>query len=255
MPDKYRELVERDDPDRRLRAGRQTSKVLELGSHHFWAADPWVQRGLRHTHADPRDQILAASARLFVGQGYAGTSTRDIAEAVGRRQASLYYHFAGKPGILAELLEMTVRPMLDRVGDLAQIESPEAALYLLALHDAESLAMLMHNIGMLPVCPDVSQTPEAQEYAAARGRLREAYGSLGISCGSPAVTDIVARLQLDELILNVVESVIGTRTSGDAVTNKELRGVAATSLRVCGVPQAQIDAAEKAAVATMDQSP
>ncbi|NYI77100.1 TetR family transcriptional regulator [Nocardioides albertanoniae] len=205
------------------------------------------------THADPRDQILAVSARLFVGQGYAGTSTRDIAEAVGIRQASLYYHFAGKPGILAELLEMTVRPALDRVGDLARIESPEAALYLLAFHDAESLATLMHNIGMLPACPDVSQTPEAREYAAARGQLREAYGSLGISCGSQAVTDTVAMLQLGELILNAVESVIGTRASGDTVTNKELHGVAVSSLRICGVPQAQIEVAAKVAVAAVGQ--
>ncbi|WP_406023804.1 TetR/AcrR family transcriptional regulator [Nocardioides sp. NBC_00850] len=205
------------------------------------------------THADPRDQILAVSARLFVGQGYAGTSTRDIAEAVGIRQASLYYHFAGKPGILAELLEMTVRPALDRAGDLAQIESPEAALYLLALHDADSLATLMHNIGMLPACPDVSQTPEAQEYAAARRQLREAYGSLAVECGSQDVTDTIAIRQLGDLILSVVESVIATRASGDRVTHMELHAVAASALRVCGVPQAQIEVAEKVAGVMLDQ--
>ncbi|MGH3971821.1 MAG: TetR/AcrR family transcriptional regulator [Pseudonocardiaceae bacterium] len=195
------------------------------------------------------------SAHLFVDQGYAGTSTRDIAEAVGIRQASLYYHFAGKPEILAELLEMTVRPALDRVGDLDQIESPEAALYLLALHDAASLATLMHNIGKLPGCPDIAKTPEAQEYASARGQLRQAYGSLAVSCGSQAVIDTISLLQLGNLILSNVESVIATRAAGDTVTPKELHAIAASILRLCGVPHAQIEVAAKVTSAAPDQQP
>ncbi|MER7557332.1 TetR/AcrR family transcriptional regulator [Nocardioides sp. NPDC126508] len=205
------------------------------------------------TQADPRDHILAVSARLFVGHGYAGTSTRDIAEAVGIRQASLYYHFAGKDGILSELLEMTVRTALDSVGDLDQVESPEAALYLLSLRDAQALATLMHNIGMLPRCPDVSQSPAALEYAEVRRQLREAYGSLGICCSSQSVIDTISRRQLGELILNNVESVIGTRATGDVVTRKELHAVAAASLRICGVPRAQIEVARKVAVVMLDQ--
>lgn len=204
------------------------------------------------TAADPKDQILAAAARLFVDGSYAGTATRHIAEAVGMRQASLYYHFAGKPGILAELLEMTVRPALDRVGDLDQVESPEAALYLLALHDATSLATLMHNIGMLPGCPDVAQTPEARDYAEARSELREVYASLAASCGSEDVIDTIGLRQLGDLILTAVESVIGTRASGDAVTHMELHGIAASILRVCGVPQPQIEVAAKVATAAFD---
>jgi len=204
------------------------------------------------TRADPREHILAVAGRLFVDRSYAGTSTRHIAEAVGIRQASLYYHFAGKPGILAELLEMTVRPALDIVGDLGQMESPEAALYLLAFHDSRSLARLPHNIGMLPRCPDVAATPEARDYAAVRRELQETYGSLGFACGSTDVTETIALLQLGELILDLVESVIGTRASGDAVTTGDLRAIAASSLRVCGVPQAQIEVAEKVAAAALD---
>ena len=200
------------------------------------------------TSAHPRDEILAVAAHLFVDQGYAGTSTRDIAEFVGIRQASLYYHFAGKPEILAELLEMTVRPALDRVGDLDQVESPEAALYLLALHDATSLATLMHNIGKLPGCPDVAKTPEAQKYASARGQLRQAYGSLAVSCGSQDVTDTIDLLQLGNLILSNIESVIATRAEGGTVTTKELHAIATSSLRLCGVPQALIEVAAKAAI-------
>src|SRR5690606_6446151 len=54
----------------------------------------------------PREQVLEAAALLFTSKGFAATSTREIAEAVGIRQASLYYHFAGKDEILAALLAM-----------------------------------------------------------------------------------------------------------------------------------------------------
>ena len=43
----------------------------------------------------PREQILEVAARLFTSKGYAATSTREIAEAVGIRQASLYYRDDG----------------------------------------------------------------------------------------------------------------------------------------------------------------
>lgn len=49
----------------------------------------------------PREEILDAAAGLFVDRGFEGTSTREIAEAVGIRQASVYYHFpSGKDEIL-----------------------------------------------------------------------------------------------------------------------------------------------------------
>jgi len=40
-----------------------------------------------------REEILEAAGDLFVRQGYSGTSTREIADAVGCTKAALYYHF------------------------------------------------------------------------------------------------------------------------------------------------------------------
>lgn len=91
----------------------------------------------------PRDQILDASARLFVHQGFAATSTREIAERVGIRQASIYYHFpSGKDEILGELLEKSVRPTVDKVAQIEGMcppEAPETALYVLMLLDVRTL--------------------------------------------------------------------------------------------------------------------
>ena len=60
----------------------------------------------------PRAEILNAAAELLRPPGLAATTTRQIADRVGIRQASLYYHFAGKDEILLELLTQSVRPSL-----------------------------------------------------------------------------------------------------------------------------------------------
>ena len=51
-----------------------------------------------------REEILDASSELFTTQGFATTSTHQIADAVGIRQASLYYHFPSKTEIFLALL-------------------------------------------------------------------------------------------------------------------------------------------------------
>ena len=51
-----------------------------------------------------RELILLHAARLFAIRGYHGTSTREIAAAVGMRQPSLFHHFASKLAIVEALL-------------------------------------------------------------------------------------------------------------------------------------------------------
>src|ERR1700749_4660992 len=65
-----------------------------------------------------RDEILDAAAELFTSLGYASTSTRRIADAVGVRQASLYHHFATKDDILDALLCGTLDEALRLAGEL-----------------------------------------------------------------------------------------------------------------------------------------
>jgi AcrR family transcriptional regulator len=53
-----------------------------------------------------RDLIIEEASRLFVEQGYAATSVRQIAEAVGCTEAALYYHFKdGKRELLQAVFE------------------------------------------------------------------------------------------------------------------------------------------------------
>ncbi len=47
-----------------------------------------------------RAELLRAAARLFVERGFDATTTRDIAEAVGMRSGSPFYHFRSKQELL-----------------------------------------------------------------------------------------------------------------------------------------------------------
>jgi AcrR family transcriptional regulator len=77
---------------------------------------PSVTAG-RHT----RRRIIEVSLGLFAEKGFAGTSIRDIAGAVGIRTSTLYGHFPTKEHILAELSEEGHRAHLG--GLVAAVEA------------------------------------------------------------------------------------------------------------------------------------
>ena len=52
------------------------------------------------SEASRREELLRVAARLFVEKGFAATTTRDIAEAVGMRSGSPFYHFRSKQDLL-----------------------------------------------------------------------------------------------------------------------------------------------------------
>src|SRR5688572_14180620 len=58
-----------------------------------------------------RGRILDESAALFLRRGYNATSLREIADAVGMKAGSLYYHFASKEDLLVEILERGMEVM------------------------------------------------------------------------------------------------------------------------------------------------
>lgn len=63
-------------------------------------------RGTGRATAAPEErqnQILNAAARLFVKQGYAGTSIRDIAQQVGLLAGSVYHHFPSKEDLFVAI--------------------------------------------------------------------------------------------------------------------------------------------------------
>ena len=200
--------------------------------------------------ASPRDQVLNVAADLFVTRGFAATSTREIAERVGIRQASLYYHFAGKDEILAELLQRSVRPTVDKVAKIEALVPPEThetALYLLALIDIRTFAEAPHNVGVLYGLPEVTSNEIYAQFHDVRQELVDAYGRHGLRVASPAVTaDTEARL-LGEMLIHSIEVVASIRTAGMVVTPESATSIAASCLRKCGVAEQAVSHARSTA--------
>jgi AcrR family transcriptional regulator len=61
-----------------------------------------------------RQALLAAAARLFRVQGFAATSTRDIAAAVGMHSGSPFYHFKSKGALLCAVMEEGMHRAIER---------------------------------------------------------------------------------------------------------------------------------------------
>ncbi|HMO44689.1 MAG TPA: TetR/AcrR family transcriptional regulator [Rubrivivax sp.] len=79
-----------------------------------------------------RQQLLHAAARLFRRQGFAATTTRDIAAAAGMRSGSPFYHFENKAALLFAVMEQGMRAALQcQAAALQRVPSgaaPEEAL-------------------------------------------------------------------------------------------------------------------------------
>ena len=84
--------------------------------------------------------LLDEAARLFRAQGFHGTSIRDIVRAVDMLPGSLYYHFAGKEDLLAEVYAEGVRRISERVSAaVAAKTDPWARLEAACIAHLESL--------------------------------------------------------------------------------------------------------------------
>lgn len=62
-----------------------------------------------------REAIRDAAMHLFGNQGYAGTSMRDIANAVGVLPGSLYAHIQSKEALLVEIVSDGIGRFLDAI--------------------------------------------------------------------------------------------------------------------------------------------
>jgi AcrR family transcriptional regulator len=91
---------------------------------------------------DTRQRILDIAVDLFIEQGYAGTSVRDISERLGMTKGSLYYHFASKE----EVLNALVAPLLE---DLDQFVLDAAAAGKIDRDLLERLVNLLDEHGVL----------------------------------------------------------------------------------------------------------
>jgi AcrR family transcriptional regulator len=191
--------------------------------------------------ATARDEILDAAAELFTTQGYASTSTRSIADAVGVRQSSLYHHFKTKDEILEHLLEGTVsgglrfaRAVAAEAAVTAEAAGDVAAgsrLHAVALYDGTQLCSARWNLGILYHLPEVRSARFAQ-FLADRQELRGLYGQLGAGLSAAGGTE--SRGAGGDFTFRLVESLISLRADGLATAGSPL-DAADAGLVLCGL--------------------
>ena len=67
-------------------------------------------------HTDTRQRALDVALELFTEQGYEKTSLREIADRLGIKKASLYYHFPSKEALLAGIMDNLLAPVDELVA-------------------------------------------------------------------------------------------------------------------------------------------
>jgi AcrR family transcriptional regulator len=186
--------------------------------------------------ATARDEILDAAAELFTTQGFANTSTRSIADAVGIRQSSLYHHFKTKDDILEELLTGTVSGGLKFARAVAAVPQAEALagsrLHAVALYDGIQLCNARWNLGVLYHLPEARSARFAR-FLADRKELRRLYAALGAGL-PPAGECAVLDANPGDLAFRLVESLINLRADGMATDASPLQAADA-GLLLCGL--------------------
>lgn len=96
--------------------------------------EPKRARGRPRKTVDERDdgnrrpELLKAAAQLFRRQGFAATTTRDIAAAAGMQSGSPFYHFKSKDALLYAVMEEGMHSALARQAAAleASVKNPKA---------------------------------------------------------------------------------------------------------------------------------
>jgi AcrR family transcriptional regulator len=79
------------------------------------------------SEAQTRTRILQAARRLFASQGFDGTTTRDLAQAAGVAEGTLFRHFPNKKAVLVEVATSGwVEILTDLLTELSEMGSYKA---------------------------------------------------------------------------------------------------------------------------------
>jgi AcrR family transcriptional regulator len=111
-----------------------------------------------------RTRILNAAQRLFASLGYDGTTTRDLAQAAGVAEGTLFRHFANKKGILIEVATQGwVEILTDLLTELSEMGSYKAVAQVMR----RRMWNFQKNADMMRVC-----FMEAQFHPELRDRIQ-----------------------------------------------------------------------------------
>lgn len=167
---------------------------------------------------DPAEEILRAAAALFGTRGFVGTSTAQIAAAVGLRQSAIFHWFPSKDAILDALFSRGWDRSLAYFAEVERQALPAAVKLCLCLsYDAAFVAGAEPYLKLMIVPPELHQ-PRFGKLLEKRRRLiacLERFIRLAIEEGDFRPVDPG---RAANMVLAVDEVVLDAAAGGDAPT-------------------------------------
>ncbi len=185
-----------------------------------------------------RRQILDSSLRLFSNRGYARTSVRDIAQAVGITDAAIYYHFASKRDLLEALFDE--RGIVAALNDLEHLDPGPDPVEQLESISISALRILTRNLDFIKVLlvEALAEDSDAVEewraavdrWVHAINRLFGIYASRGVLRPDPH--ELAAEQLVDSVLGAYLDALIPGRNDVSAEGEPSGRLVAQVKLSV-----------------------
>jgi len=171
--------------------------------------------------ADPAEDILRAAAGLFAERGFVGTSTAQIAAAVGLRQSAIFHWFPSKDAILEALFSRGWDRSLAYFAEVDALALPAAVKLCMCLsYDAAFVAGAEPYLKLMIVPPELHQ-PRFAKLLAKRRRLvacLERFIARAIEEGDFRPVD---PSRAASMVLAVDEVVLDAAASGEAPTPEQ----------------------------------
>ncbi len=177
-------------------------KVLTMSSNGPISSESGSPSGGQATAVSTQARGLAEAARLFAEHGYAGTSMRQIADAMDLTMGTIYHYFASKEEILYQICRSTLSDGFDRLERTIASLPPESSDI-----DAISACLIVHVETITDSLH--AQTTMLTELRSLQGKNRVEIASLRRRYAS-LVEDIVRRGQTSGAIRSNLSAAVIT---------------------------------------------
>ena len=178
------------------------------------------------THPAPptAQRLFDTAAALFFEKGFAATTTREIAAAVGIQQASLYYHVSGKEDLLHQICVSSLEQLLAEVQS-AVLESVNPLERIRILARTHVRAILKHQIRyvtMLNEMRALSEPHRAKVVALRRNYANMVRSLIEEAQAAGSIRNDIPSRYLYLALLNVLNWAVLWYRKGQTLSEEEL---------------------------------
>jgi AcrR family transcriptional regulator len=142
-----------------------------------------------------REKILAVARSLFARYGYRGTSIRAIIGEAHVNLGAVTYHFGGKPGLYAAVVDSLVDPLEERIRAAVDAPGPgidrvEQLVLILLDHlerNPDQAHIILHELALQRPLPERVRRWIVFLYTALTGLIRDGQADGTIAEGPPGL--------------------------------------------------------------------